>query len=90
MIDAFSASAWIFYGLAIGAILIMRITHEDVQRKFEVRQFMECHDLCYIIHQFCTYIIYYTKHPFLIITAFNLGDIEIHLLAIIYINNMTL
>ena len=38
LIDAFSASAWVFYGLAIGALLIMRITHEDVRRSFEVRQ----------------------------------------------------
>ena len=36
LIDAFSASAWTFYGLAIGALLIMRITHEDVPRSFEV------------------------------------------------------
>ena len=38
LIDAFSASVWIFYGLAIGALLIMRITHEDMHRSFEVRQ----------------------------------------------------
>ena len=37
LIDAFSASAWVFYGLAIGALLIMRITHEDIRRSFEVR-----------------------------------------------------
>jgi hypothetical protein len=41
LIDAFSASAWIFYGLAIGALLIMRITHEDVRRSFEVRQLLQ-------------------------------------------------
>ena len=36
LIDAFSASAWTFYGLAIGAVIIMRITHEDMPRSFEV------------------------------------------------------
>lgn len=36
LIDAFSASAWTFYGLAIGAVIIMRLTHEDVPRSFEV------------------------------------------------------
>lgn len=36
LIDAFSASAWVFYGLSFGALLIMRITHDDVPRSFEV------------------------------------------------------
>lgn len=36
LIDAFSASAWTFYGLAIGAVIIMRLTHGDVPRSFEV------------------------------------------------------
>lgn len=40
LIDAFSASVWIFNGLAIGALLIMRITHEDKHRSFEVRDIL--------------------------------------------------
>ena len=36
LIDAFNAASWVFYGLAIGGLLIMRITHEDVPRPFKV------------------------------------------------------
>lgn len=36
LIEAFSATTWVFYGLGIGALLVMRITHKDVPRPFEV------------------------------------------------------
>ena len=36
LIDAFTASVWLFHGLAISALFIMRLTHQDVPRKFEV------------------------------------------------------
>ena len=42
LIDAFTASVWLFHGLAIGALLIMRITHQDVPRKFEVKKCAVC------------------------------------------------
>jgi len=38
LVNAFSFTAWLFYGLVIASVIILRFTHRDHPRPFKVRK----------------------------------------------------
>ena len=36
LVDSYSTGGWLYYGLVFGGLLIMRVTHRKVERKFKV------------------------------------------------------